>query len=46
MKMGDFTWFKRKNSAYLALKVLHFENTRKNSAYISFAGNRFDTNKK
>jgi hypothetical protein len=37
MKLGDFDWYKRKNSSYLAQNMLHSENNRKNSAYFTFA---------
>jgi hypothetical protein len=38
MKIRDFSWLKRKISAYFARKELHSENKRKISAYFSFAG--------
>jgi hypothetical protein len=38
MKIRDYSWLKRKNSAYLARNELHFEYKRKISAYFSFAG--------
>jgi hypothetical protein len=38
MKFKDFSWLKRKISAYLARNELHSENKRKISAYFSVAG--------
>jgi hypothetical protein len=43
MKIGDFAWYNRKISPYLASKELHSEFNRKTSAYFTIAGLNFRT---